>query len=148
MTDTEVVLQDCPFCGLTPSMYDGDTVHHPEANSNCPLVGDLIDLEAWNTRTPPPADSGVVERVALAIKDTFVENHYGVVASQEWWREAARTAIAALPRTSDGGVVEALRVARPHVEAVSLGDGTAAQMVRAEADLAVIDAALAKVSPQ
>lgn len=40
-------------------------------------------------------------------------------------------------------VVEALRSAREHVEAVALGDGTAAQMVRAGATLEVIDTALA-----
>jgi len=49
-------LKPCPFCGDAMELWDFNThARHIDSDRKCPLASHAIRIEAWNRRTPDPA---------------------------------------------------------------------------------------------
>ena len=61
MTDTE--RKSCPFCGDQMELWQGDQLRH--INQGDCILGSMgfVSLPAWNTRTPPKAETTDSHRI-------------------------------------------------------------------------------------
>lgn len=82
-----------------------DKPHYQYAQGGIDRAAKVL-TEFWNTRTTPPADKDVVERVARAIckADMVLPDEYGVAGKPRWtqYERKANAALAAMPNHSAG----------------------------------------------